>query len=42
MTWRFVRYKCPDSVGWLGWIEVLGETIAFVGLDWRISFVEKQ
>lgn len=36
MTWRFVKYDRPDDVGWAGWIEVLGEVIAFIGLDGRI------
>jgi hypothetical protein len=42
MTWQFCRYYCPDGVGWLGWLEVLGEVIAFVGLDRKIFFVDKE
>lgn len=39
--WRFKRYSCPDAVGWLGWLEVCGETIAFVDLGRRIFFVDE-
>lgn len=35
-AWSFKRYDNPDDVGWLGWLEVLGECIAFIGLDRRI------
>ena len=37
-TWCFKRYCRPDDVGWLGWIEVLGEVIAYVDLHRRIVF----
>ncbi len=35
-AWEFKRYQRPDDVGWLGWLEVMGEAIAFIGLDRRI------
>lgn len=38
-TWEFRRYAKPDDVGWAGVIVVLGEPIAYVGLDRRISWV---
>lgn len=37
----FHRYENPDSVGWLGYIEVLGEIIAFIDLGKRVHFVEE-
>ncbi len=40
-TWSFKRYRRPDDVGWLGWIEVLGEVIAHVDLGRRIFFASE-
>ena len=36
--WRFVKYRDPDKVNWLGWIEVKGDPIAWIGLDRKILF----
>jgi hypothetical protein len=41
MTWEFRRYACPDDVGWLGTIIVLGEPIAFVDLGRRIFWISE-
>ncbi len=39
----FVRYACPDDVGWLGWFEDSeGNPIAFVGLDRKVFFVRSE
>ena len=36
----FKRYAIPDDVGWLGWFEDFnGNTIAFVGLDRKVFFI---
>lgn len=40
-VWQFKRYACPDDVGWLGCLVVLGEVIAFVDLGRRIYWVEQ-
>ncbi len=38
----FKRYSCPDAVGWLGvFVDANGRTIAFVGLDRRVFFVQE-
>ncbi len=37
----FVRYECPDNVGWLGYFVYLGEVTAFVGLDRKVLFVRE-
>lgn len=40
-AWEFKRYSIPDDVGWLGYLIVLGEVIAFVDLGKRIHFVSE-
>ena len=37
-NWKFVKYKIPEKVNWLGWIEVGGEAIAWIDLDSKIFF----
>jgi len=38
----FVRYRCPDVVGWLGYfVDAEGVVTAFVGLDRRVLFVRE-
>ena len=39
----FVRYECPDNVGWLGYFVdfLTGEITAFVGLDRKVLFVHE-
>lgn len=39
VAWEFRRYACPDDVGWLGCLIVLGEPIAFIDLGRRVHWV---
>jgi len=38
----FIRYDCPDGVGWLGYfVDADGRPTAFVGLDRKVFFVRE-
>lgn len=41
-VWEFKRYKRPNKAGWLGWLEVHGEGIAWIDLEGRIMFCQTQ